>query len=488
MMTRPHRGRRLADRMIPNRYCAFPPEFLWGSATAAYQVEGAALEDGRTASVWDTFSHRPGATAMNHTGDVACDHYHRSKDDVALIKSLGLQAYRFSVSWSRVLPTLDGSYEESPPSLIDVGPPNQKGLDFYSRLVDDLLAAGVQPWVTLFHWDLPQWCEDAFGGWESKECARRFADYATLIAKTLGDRVAGVFTINEFFCYLDKGYGVDDEMFAPGKRASRKTLNQARHHAVYGHGLAAQAFRAGVRGACPPVGLAENAPGVVPVRETAENIRLAKEALREMAGMYLTPVLEGAYHPAYLQSQGADAPQFTDDEMRVIHTPMDFVGLNLYTPTYVRPDPESERGWAVVRHNESYPRMVMPWLGIGPSVLYWTPRLVSEIWGVKSIYITENGCANGDKQTEAGEIHDTGRMMYLQNHLVQAHRAVAEGYPLHGYFLWSLMDNFEWATGYTRRFGLCYTNYETQQRTPKLSAKFYSDVIRRNAVGGTLEE
>ena len=461
---------------MTHRYCPFPAAFLWGAATAAYQVEGAVAEDGRTPSVWDTFSHRPGTTAMNHTGDVACDHYHRYRDDVALMRSLGLQAYRFSISWSRVLPTIDG-------------PPNQAGLDFYSRLVDELLGAGIQPWATLFHWDLPQWAEDAFGGWESKECATRFADYATLIARTLGDRLAGLFTVNEFFCFLDKGYGGQEEMFAPGKQTSRRVFNQARHHAIYGHGLAAQAFRAGMqRGTCPPVGVAENVPAVVPVRETPDNVRLAKEAMREMAGMYLTPILEGAYHPAYLAAQGADAPTFTDDEMRTIATPLDFVGLNLYTPTYVRPDASVSRGWSAIPHDETYPRMVMPWLGLGPSILYWGPRLVAETWGVKSIYITENGCANGDRQHADGQVYDTARMMYLQNHLVQAHRAVDEGVPLHGYFLWSLMDNFEWATGYTRRFGLCYTNYETQARTPKLSAAFYRDVIRRNAVGGEVAE
>ena len=457
-------------------YCKFPKSFVWGAATAAYQVEGAAAEDGRSPSVWDTFSHHPGTIAMDHNGDVACDHYHRYREDVALMRSLGLQAYRFSISWSRVLPTIDG-------------PPNAKGLDFYSRLVDELLGSGIAPWATLFHWDLPQWCEEAFGGWESKECANRFADYSALVARTLGDRIAGLFTINEFFCYLDKGYGAQQEMFAPGKRTTQKIANQAKHHAIYGHGLAVQAFRAAMKGGnCPRIGLAENAAGVVPVLETAENVRVAKEALRELAGMYLTPIMEGAYHPAYLAEQGANAPTFTDEEMKVIATPLDFVGLNLYTPTYVRVDADDKRGWSTIPHDEAYPRMVMPWLGIGPSVIYWTPRLVAETWGVKSIYITENGCANGDRPNERGEIFDTARMMFLQNSFIHAHRAVDEGVPLHGYFVWSLMDNFEWATGYTRRFGLCYVNYATQQRTPKLSAHFYRDVIRRCAVGGVVDE
>src|SRR3954471_19857220 len=221
-------------------FCQFPPDFLWGTATASYQVEGAVREDGRTPSVWDTFSRRPGAIAAGHTGDVATDHYHRYKQDVALMKELGAKAYRFSISWSRVIPDESGKV-------------NEKGLDFYSRLVDELLGAGIQPWATLFHWDLPQWAEDSFRGWESKDCSRRFADYSSLIAKTLGNRLAGLFTMNEFFCFLDKGYGRQTETFAPGKRTTRKVLNQARHHAVYAHGLAVQAFRAALNGAkCPP--------------------------------------------------------------------------------------------------------------------------------------------------------------------------------------------------------------------------------------------
>jgi beta-glucosidase len=450
-------------------FCPFPPDFLWGAATAAYQVEGAAAEDGRSPSVWDTFSHTPGATAMDHTGDRSIDHYHRYKQDVALMKELGLAAYRFSISWPRIFPTADG-------------PINPKGIDFYSRLVDELLAAGVQPWATLFHWDLPQWAEDRFRGWESRECALRFGDYAAAIARKLGDRLAGVFTINEFLCFLDKGYGLDnDDLFAPGKKyAIRKTLNQARHHAVLGHGLAAAALRAsGLK-----VGLAENVPGVVPVLETAEHIDAAKRALRALTGMYLTPILEGKYHPDYLEDQEDDAPVFTDEEMKTIATPLDFVGVNLYFPTYVRHDPNDRRGWSVIPCGPDYPRMHMPWLTLGPSILYWVPRLLSEIWKVPAIYVTENGCANPDRPGEDRQTRDTARMMYLQQHLIHAHRATAEGYPLRGYFLWSLMDNFEWTFGYTRRFGIHYVNYQTLERTRKLSAEFYADVIRRNAVGG----
>jgi beta-glucosidase len=454
-------------------YCPFPKDFRWGAATAAYQVEGAANEDGRGPSVWDTFSHRPGATAMDHTGDVATDHYHRYKEDVALMKALGLKAYRFSVSWSRIFP--EGT-----------GRTNQAGLDFYSRLIDELRGAGIEPWLTLFHWDLPHALEDRFGGWESSDCSRAFGDYAFCIGEKLGDRVRGFFTTNEFTCFLDKGYGADPELFAPGKIVSRKVLNQARHHAVYGHGLAVQALRASCPGAA--VGIAENTPACVPVRETPEDIAAAREAMRELAGMYLTPIMEGAYHPGYLEKQGTDAPLFTDEEMRLIGSALDFVGLNLYAPTYIRHDPDSPRGWTQLPCDESYPRLTMPWLFMGPSILYWAPRLVAETWKVPAIYVTENGCANGDRPDEKNEIWDTARVMYLQQHLIALHHAVDEGYPVRGYFLWSLMDNFEWAFGYTRRFGIHYVNYETQQRIPKLSAKFYGDVIRRNAIGGPLPE
>ena len=447
-------------------FCPFPKDFLWGVATAAYQIEGAAAEDGRTPSVWDTFSRRPGATAMDATGDVACDHYHRYEEDVALMKSLGIRGYRFSSSWSRVIPSR--------------GTINPRGLDFYDRLVDELLAAGIQPHMTLFHWDMPQWAEDLHRGWESIECAADFADYAAIMAKRLGDRLAGIFTINEFFCFTDKAYTASPEPFAPGKVVSRKVLNQVRHHAVYGHGLAAQAVRA----ICNvPVGLAENIPNVVPVIETPENLKSAREALRELAGMFLTPIMEGKYHPAYLEDQGPDAPVFTEAQLKVINTPLDFVGINQYNPTYVRHDPSAKRGWSAIPCDADYPKMHMYWLNIGPSILYWGARLIRDNWNPKAIYITENGCANPDRPNEKNEIDDVGRVMFLQNYLIHLHRAVAEGIPVKGYFLWSLMDNFEWAYAYTKRFGICYTNYETQQRIPKLSAKWYAEVIRKNAIG-----
>jgi beta-glucosidase len=454
-----------------NLFCPFPKDFLWGAATAAFQIEGAASEDGRTPSVWDTLCRRPGAIASDHTGERATDHYHRYKEDVGLMKSLGLKAYRFSTSWSRIFPD-------------DSGKPNPRGVDFYSRLIDELLHANIQPWLTLFHWDLPQWCEDKWRGWEGIDCANAFADYVSFMARKFGDRVKGFMTMNEFWCFLDQTYA-GEFAFAPAKTAPRQVINQAKHHAVYAHGLAVQAIRAACGAKCPPVGLAENIPNIVPVLETPQDIAAAKEALRDMSGMFLTPIFEGAYHPEYLQREGANAPVFTDEEMRVISTPVDFLGINLYAPTYIRHDPSNPKGWSQLPCGDDYPRMHMPWLFIGPAILYWGPRLVSEVWKIPAVYVTENGCAYPDKPTEKNEILDLGRMMYLQNHLIHLHRAVAEGYPMKGYFIWSLLDNFEWTSGYTKRFGIHYVNYETFHRTPKLSAQFYKQVIQRNAIGGT---
>jgi beta-glucosidase len=443
----------------------FPGSFVWGCATASYQVEGAASEDGRKPSVWDTFSHTPGHTAMDHNGDVAADHYHRYKDDIQLLKWLGVKAYRFSIAWPRVVP--DGS-----------GQPNEKGIAFYERLVDELLANGIQPYATLFHWDLPQSLEDRFGGWRSRETAKYFGDYASFVSRRLSDRIGHFFTINEFSCFTDDGYRWGGK--APGQRLPMREVCQLRHHAVLAHGLAVAALRANARKPIR-VGLAENAPICVPVIETEEHIAAARKAQREINAPFLTAVLEGKYLNSYLNEMGKDAPQFTPEDMKTIGAPLDFVGLNCYYPYNVRAD-KSPAGYAVVQHPSSYPHMSSEWLYIGPQILYWGPRHLSEIWGVKDVLITENGCSAADPRSPDGSVYDTDRVMFLRNYLTQAQRAVAEGWPLTGYFLWSLIDNFEWADGYLKRFGIVYVNYETQERIPKLSAHFYREVIARGAV------
>jgi beta-glucosidase len=444
---------------------SFPNGFLWGTATASYQVEGAAADDGRLPSIWDTFSRTPGKVVNDATGDVSTDHYHRYKGDVQLMKALGVKTYRFSIAWPRVFP--QGS-----------GQPNPKGLDFYSRLVDELLANGIQPFATLYHWDLPQSLQDRVGGWESRDTSQAFADYALYVAERLTDRVKHIFTINEFGAFVELGYRIG--IHAPGLKLPPGRFNQTRHHAVLGHGLAVQAIRASAKPGTK-VGLAENITVCAPVIEKTEHIDAAVRAMREVNAPYMTVIQEGKYTDAYLASAGADAPKFTPEDLKIISSPLDFVGINIYTPMYVRAD-SSPLGFAVVPHPPSFPHMASPWLFVGPEALYWGPRHVANIWKVPEIYVTENGCSSSDVPAADGKVYDTDRVMYLRNYLTQLQRATSEGVPVRGYFLWSLMDNFEWADGYTNRFGLHYVDYATQRRTPKLSAEFYREVIASNRV------
>ncbi len=443
----------------------FPKGFLWGSATASYQVEGAFNEDGRSPSIWDTFSKTPGKTVDGATGDVSTDHYHRYKADIALMKALGVKTYRFSIAWSRVFP--DGN-----------GKPNPKGLDFYNRLVDELLKNDIRPFATLYHWDLPQILQDKYGGWESRETSKAFGEYAGYTAEKLSDRVKHFFTINEFGAFVELGYRIG--VHAPGLKLPPARFNQTRHHCVLGHGLAVQAIRANAKPGTR-VGLAENMTVCVPVIETPEHIEAATKATREINAPYMTVIQEGKYTDLYLAAAKGDAPKFTPEDLKIISSPLDFVGINIYTPQYVRAD-GSKQGFAVVPHPASFPHMISPWLFVGPEALYWGPRHVNKIWGAKEIYITENGCSSSDIPAADGKVYDTDRVMYLRNYLTQLQRAVSEGIPVKGYFLWSLMDNFEWADGYSNRFGLHYVDYKTQKRTPKLSADFYKEVIARNGL------
>jgi beta-glucosidase len=442
----------------------FPSEFRWGCATAAYQVEGGAREGGRGPSIWDTFSHISGNTFRNQTGDVADDDYHLYKEDIALLKGLGAKIYRFSVSWPRIFPQ-------------GIGTPNPQGLDFYNRVVDEIVGAGIDPFCTLFHWDLPQALQDKYRGWQSRDTAKAFADYAGYVAERLSDRVKHFFTMNEFSSFIDLGYR--DGRFAPGLKLAPAALNQTRHNAVLAHGLAVQAIRARAK-PDTKVGLAENLVSGTPVFNSEEHIKASELATRVLNAQYLTVILEGKYMEQYLQHEGANAPKFTTDDLKIISSPIDVLGINIYNPTYVRAD--EANGFAVVPPPASFPHMASPWLLIGPEGLYWAARHVAQIWGVKDIYVTENGCSSADVLTPEGHVYDTDRVMFLRNYLVSLHRATAEGFPVHGYFLWSLMDNFEWADGYNLRFGIYYVDYKTQKRIPKLSASFYREVIRRNAV------
>jgi len=442
----------------------FPESFLWGSATASYQVEGAVHEDGRGATIWDTFSHTPGKTHNGDTGDVADDFYHLYPHDIQLMKEMGLRSFRFSVAWSRIFPSGKGA-------------PNAKGLDFYKRLVDGLLEAGIQPFCTLYHWDLPQALQDK-GGWENRDTAKAFADYAGYTAGKLSDKVTQFMTMNEMRSFVELGYKTG--VHAPGLRLDAKRVAQLNHYVALAHGMAVQSIRAQTKPGTK-VGIADNVEVTVPVYEAKEHIEAARKAIREQNASYLTVLEEGKYTDLYLKRLGADAPKFTAEEMEIIRSPMDFVGLNVYTATYVRAS-DSEQGYEVVRAPESFPHMASPWLTVGPEALYWGPKLVSEVWGVKTMYITENGASSDDVIAADGHVYDTDRTMYLRNYLTQLQRAVSEGVPVRGYFLWSLLDNYEWADGYEKRFGIVYVDFATEKRTPKLSAAFYKQLIRERRV------
>jgi beta-glucosidase len=437
---------------------AFPKQFLWGTATASYQVEGAVKEGGRGPSIWDTFSHTPGKVANGDTGDVADDFYHRYRDDVQLMKRLGVQTFRFSVAWTRVFPT-------------GAGQPLPQGLDFYKRLVGELHANGIEPFCTLYHWDLPQALQDK-GGWQNPDTAHRMAEYEGYVAGELSRvGVRNFFTVNEIRTFVELGYG--NGTHAPGLILQRKALAQTRHTVLLGHGLSVQAIRAM---ALPgtQVGMCENLTVPVPVTLRDEDIKAAAVAMREENAAFLTAIFEGQYTERYLKELGDDAPNFTPEEMRTISSPLDMIGLNIYTPTYVRSAPG---GYEALPMPANFPRMASDWLKVGPECMYWGPRLVQQVWSPRAILITENGCSAADEMTAQGEVLDTDRIMYLTNCLSQLRRAIKDGAGVKGYFVWSLLDNYEWADGYGKRFGLVYVDYKTQKRTPKLSAQFYSSVI-----------
>ena len=450
----------------------FPEHFLWGVSTSAYQIEGGAVTDGRLPSIWDTFSAQPGKVRNGDTGHVACDHYHRYTEDIKLMAAFGITHYRFSLSWSRIIPEGRGAV-------------NEAGVDFYQRVVDCLLEHGITPHVTLFHWDSPQALEDRYGSWRSREMAQDFADYATVAVKRLGDRVHHWITHNEISCFTHMSYGVGKApSHPPGIVVSRpQDIWQTSHHALLGHGLACQAIRAASPQPCS-VSLVDNFCVPVPIEELSANIQAAQHAFHLLGsnGGIIFPALTGAYSDALLESLGPEAPEIQSGDLETIHQPLDSLGFNIYSGLYVQAS-DAPGGYEMLKFPKGYPRMHMPWLQIVPDALYWGVRHVSDTLQRADlpIMITENGCAAQDQLVE-GEVMDSDRISYLRQYLRAAHRAVAEGYPLHGYFVWSLLDNFEWSWGYDRRFGIVYVDYETQERIPKASARWYAECVRQNRV------
>jgi len=449
----------------------FPDGFLWGAATAAYQIEGAPDADGKGPSIWDTFSHTPGKVFHGDTGDVACDSYHRYPEDIALLQRLGVGAYRFSLSWPRIQP--DGR-----------GAPNAAGLDYYNRLIDALLEKGISPVVTLYHWDLPQALQEK-GGWAMRDIAEIFGDFAGIAGEAFGDRVHRWITLNEPWVVAHVGYR--DGRHAPGIQESAKAV-AANHHLLLAHGRAVTALR-GASPAPAQVGITLNLAVVRPVSPEAAD--LAAELDARHNGTYLGPLLRGAY-PSRLGADFSPAavPGLVHDgDFDLITTPIDFLGVNFYAPQYVgiRPDGEPRRGEQLIGPNqvlvqpEGMPVTAMNWLVDASAIYELMTRVRDESNGLP-LYITENGSAWYDYVTQDGTVEDYERLQYLRDHLAALHSAIADGVNLRGYFAWSLLDNFEWAEGYAKRFGLAFVDFGTQKRILKRSGEFYAGVARANAL------
>jgi len=445
---------------------SFKDSFAWGVSTASYQIEGAAFEGGRGLSIWDMFSHKPGTTFEGHTGDVACDHYHRYKEDIALMKDLGVGGYRFSISWPRVMP--DGECGV-----------NSEGLDFYSRLVDGLLEAGIEPWATLFHWDYPL---DLYykGGWLNADSPKWFAEYTQVLAESLSDRVTHWMTQNEPQCFI--GLGMHNGVHAPGDELRWNEVLLAIHHSLLAHGLATQVLRATATKP-PKIGIAPACGLSIPATNSQEDVEAARRATFSVTSettwqlaWWLDPIFLGKYPEEGVALFGHKMPKYTEEQMRLISQPPDFLGMNIYHGARVRageggkPEP--------VKRAIGAPMTAVKW-PVEPECLYWGPKLYHERYGVP-VVITENGLSNQDWEMLDGKVHDPQRIDYLHRHLVQLQRAATEGVPVDGYFQWSLMDNFEWAEGYKERFGLVYVDYPSQRRIPKDSYYWYRDVIRSN--------
>jgi beta-glucosidase len=440
----------------------FPEKFIWGAATASYQIEGAAYEDGKGLSVWDTFCQKPETVFQKHNGDVACDHYHRYQEDVQLMKALGLQAYRFSISWPRVLPE-------------GVGQVKKEGLDFYDRLVDELLNNGIKPFVTLFHWDYPFELYKR-GGWLNPESPHWFAEYTKIVVERLSDRVEHWITLNEPQCFI--GLGHYDGVHAPGLKLGLDELLLAGHHALLAHGLCVQVIRTNSKKRCQ-IGYAPVGKVVIPATEAKEDIEAARLGMFATSkkefiwsnSWWMDPVFLGSYPDDGLKVLAGHLPLIKTHDLKTINQPLDFFGINIYQGTTVR-------AGEVVEPILGYPRTAMNW-PVTPEALHWGPRFLYEKYK-KPIIITENGLSNQDWLSLDGAVHDQQRIDFMHRYLLALEKAIENGADIQGYFYWSLMDNFEWTHGYNERFGLIHVDFQSQKRTIKDSGYWYQKVIASN--------
>ena len=439
----------------------FKKDFVWGAASAAYQVEGAAFDDGKGLNIWDTFSHTKGKIYDDHNGDIACDQYHRLEEDLDIMTELGLQSYRFSVSWSRILPN-------------GIGEVNQKGIDFYNRLIDGLIKRNIKPCMTLYHWDLP-YALHLKGGWLNDCSPKWFGEYAAVIKKYFGDRVHDFITFNEPQVFVGCGYF--EGVHAPGYKLSKAELMRIGHNVLKAHGAAVKELREGEE--CR-IGITGASCPAIPVSESAEDIKAAEKCYYESDydafafsdAFWFDPVFLGKYPDWVYRFDEINKPVITDEDMELIGQPLDFLGLNIYNGKYV----SAKNG--VYGNAQGFPRTAIGW-PITPEALYWGPKFMFERYG-KPIIITENGMACHDAVSLDGKVHDPNRIDYFARYLHEYKRAADDGVQLNGYYVWSLTDNFEWGHGYNQRFGITYVDYNTQKRIIKDSGMFIKSVIESN--------
>lgn len=444
----------------------FPEHFVWGAAAASYQIEGAAYAEGKGPSVWDMFCRKPGKVWNGQNGDVACDHYHRYAEDVALMKQMGLKAYRLSISWPRVLPE-------------GIGTANERGLSFYDRVVDELLKAGIEPWVTLFHWDYPLSLYYR-GGWLNRDSAEWFAQYTDLVVRRLSDRVRHFMTLNEPQVFI--GAGHQEGRHAPGDELPWREVLRAGHHALLAHGRSVQAIRASAKRPVR-VGFAPVATARMPYTASEADLEAARRATFSITERsvwtntwWMDPIFLGEYPADGLRVFGDDAPRILPGDLELIHQPLDFCGVNIYQGVYVRAGKDGAP--EVVPQPTGHRLTAFDW-AITPDAMYYVPKFFYERYG-KPIVITENGISCRDWVALDGKVHDPDRIDFTERHLLELGRAIGDGVPVEGYFHWSFIDNFEWAQGYKQRFGLVFCDYPTGDRIMKDSGEWYAEVIRTN--------